>query len=238
MVFEHEYKVRMEDVDRDNLLSNKALLGIFEDIACLHAASLGQGPKEVTENGFAWILLNWKMKILKRSAYGDVIFVKTWPREFDKICSHRDFEVTNEAGEIVALGSSRWFVMDVESRRPKKLTEEYTNTYLPITSRSVFGEDLNKLNVPEEYSLKTSYEVSRRDIDSNKHMHNINYLTLAYDALPEDVFENNNFDNVAIEYKKELMYKEKVDCYYSYENGEHVVTIKTEDKVNAVVVLS
>lgn len=238
MIFENEYRVEIEDVDKDNLLSNRALLGIFEDIACFHAATLGQGPLEVSTNGFAWLLLNWRVKVIKRSVYGDVLTVKTWPRQFDRISSYRDFEVLDESGEVVAIGSSKWFVMDLGSRRPVRLTEEYTNPYCPITDVSVFGDDMPKLNEPDEYEYKTEYTVSRRDIDSNKHMHNINYLDLAYEVLPEEVFENNDFKNIAIEYKKEVIYKDKLDCYYSKNEENHVVTIKTGDKVNAIIVLS
>ncbi|MBQ8299221.1 MAG: oleoyl-ACP hydrolase [Clostridia bacterium] len=238
MVFEHKYRVEIEDVDKDNLLSNRALLGILEDIACFHAASLGQGPLEVTKNGFAWLLLNWRLKVIKRSTYGDVLTVKTWPRQFDRVSSYRDFEISDENGQTVAIGSSKWFVMNLSSRRPIRLTEEYTNPYCPISDVSVFEEEMPKLNETGEYEYKTEYTVGRRDIDSNKHMHNINYLDLAYEVLPEEVYENNEFNNVEIEYKKEVMYKDKIECYYSKNEEKHVVTIKTGDKVNAIVVLS
>ena len=48
------------------------------------------------------------------------------------------------------------------------------------------------------------YEIKRSDIDVNHHLHNINYLDLANEALPDDVYNNNKeFDNFRIFYKKE-----------------------------------
>lgn len=238
MIFEHKYRVEIEDVDKNNFLSNRALIGKLEDIACFHAATLGQGPLDVSKNGFAWLLLNWRIKVLKRSVYGEVLNIKTWPREFDKISSYRDYEITNENGEVVALGSSKWFIMDLNTRRPLRLTEEFTNPYCPLTDVSVFEDNLSKLSEPDVYNNKIEYTISRRDIDSNGHMHNINYLDLAYESLPEEVFENNNFNNITIEYKKEIMYKDKINCYYSENEGKHIVTIKTNEKVNAIIELS
>lgn len=238
MIFEEKYRITIEDTGKENKVTNKGYLGILEDVACYHAASLGQGPIEVTSNGFAWILLNWHLKVIRRCSFGEKITIRTWPRLFDKLVSYRDFEVVDEKGKLVALGSSKWFVMNLETRRPLRLTEEYTGVYMPITEKASFESDLEKLNEPTEFISKIDYLITRRDIDSNGHMHNINYLDLAYEALPKDVYDSNDFSEVIIEYKKEIMYNDNVECFYSNVDGKHVVTIKTKDKVNAIVVLS
>ena len=62
MIFENKYRVGIEDVDGNNLISSKAILKIFEDMACFHAASLGQDPMSVHKNGFVWVLSNWQIK--------------------------------------------------------------------------------------------------------------------------------------------------------------------------------
>ena len=81
--------------------------------------------------------------------------------------------------------------------------------------------------------------MQRRDIDINKHMHNICYLDLAYEALPKDIYENTSFDNIEIMYKTGALLGEKVKCFYSDIDGEHIVTIKSEDetKLHAIVTL-
>ena len=111
--------------------------------------------------------------------------------------------------------------------------------YLPLSEKDAI-EKIEKIEEPteNEYTSKFEYVVSRRDIDSNKHMHNISYLDIALEVLPEEVFENNKFDEISIEYKKELMYKDKIDCYYCEKNGKNIVVIKTNDKVNAIISLS
>ena len=70
-------------------------------------------------------------------------------------------------------------------------------------------------------------------------MHNLYYLDLAYEALPQEVYEKRPFDNVRIEYKKEIKFGETIKCKYSCINDENVVTICNEDEsiVHAIIIL-
>ena len=56
-------------------------------------------------------------------------------------------------------------------------------------------------------------------------MHNLYYLDLAYEALPEDVYNNRPYDNVRIMYKREIKLGDTVICKYSNENDKHIVVI-------------
>ena len=69
-------------------------------------------------------------------------------------------------------------------------------------------------------------------------MNNLSYLDMAYEILPEDVYRNKALDNVRIVYKKEILYGEKIECYYEEENNKHIVVAKIEDKIHAIVELS
>ena len=48
-------------------------------------------------------------------------------------------------------------------------------------------------------------------------MHNLYYLNLAYEALPEEEYQKRPFDNVRIMYKKEIKLGETVVCKYAKE---------------------
>ena len=83
------------------------------------------------------------------------------------------------------------------------------------------------------------YKVCRRDIDLNGHMHNLYYLDLAYEVLPEKVYEQRPFDNFRIQYKKEVKLGDVVKCRYTFKDGEHIVSIFNSDgsRVHAIIVL-
>ncbi len=64
-------------------------------------------------------------------------------------------------------------------------------------------------------------------------MHNLYYLDLAYEALPEEVYQKRPFDHVRITYKKEIKLGNTITCNYTKQNQKHIITIESkEDKNN------
>ena len=69
-------------------------------------------------------------------------------------------------------------------------------------------------------------------------MNNLSYLDMAYEILPEDIYNTKVFNNIRIVYKKEILYGEKVECYYEEQNNKHIITAKSQGKINAIIELS
>jgi len=238
MVFNNKYTVGIEQAGLENKITNRAILEIMEDIASLHSATVGFGLKDIEISRQAWILLDWQIKVIRRPEYNEEISVNTWSRSIEKICAYRDFEFKDADGELLIIGTSRWLLMDIDKRRPVKVTEELAKIYKSEPNRKVFYEDIREIEYNSEISAGSpdcEYKVMRRDIDVNNHMHNLNYLDVAMEALPEDVYNQGRFNFVRIQYKKELKYGDAVECYYKKENDRHIVVIMSESKVHALV---
>ena len=237
MIYSNNYKIGLEDIGINYEASNKALLKIMEDVACLHSASVGYGVFEIETKKRVWMLLDWKIKIIKRPIYNDEIKAETWSRKIERLYAYRDFQLKDKEGNIIAIGTSRWIFVDTDRRRPVRLTEDIANLYESEFDKNVFEEEMEDIKC-EDYLFKKEYHIQRRDIDLNEHMHNLSYLDMAYEILPEDIYKNKIFDNVRIIYKKEIIYGERVECYYTEENNKYIITAKSEDKVNAIIELS
>ena len=237
---EHEFYLTIRDIDKNTNMTNKAILTFFEDVGGMHSDIAGYGLKQIDESRISWILLNWKVQVLKRIKYdGKPIKVKTWSRGAIRACTYRDFELYNSDGDLCVIGTSKWTLFNLDTGL-MRLTDEIISKY-SSESKSVFGEfEFKKLHEPEQYLSVYDYTVSRRDVDINSHMHNLYYLDIAYDTLPKDVYENNSFDNVEIMYKKEAKLYDNLKCFYSNIDNEHIVTIKSEDEktLHAIVKLS
>ena len=225
---EHTFNFSIRDIDKNTELTNKAMLGFFEDIGGYHSDLAGYGLKDIKKTKISWVLLHWKMKVLKRIKYGDTIHVKTWSRGSLRACCLRDFEIYNSENELCAIATSKWTLIHLE-KGLLRLTDELIEKY-ETEEKAVFEDyTFDKLKEPENSVLTFEYTIQRRDIDINNHMHNLNYLDLAYEALPKEVFDNNSFDNVEIMYKTGAYLGDTVKCFYSNINGEHYVTIKSND---------
>ena len=239
MLFEDTFKMGLKDIGIDNLIKNRAMLEILENIAAYHSDLVGFGANDTAKIKLTWILLDWKLEIKNRPKYGQDIKVVTWSRTDNKFFTYRDFEIYSN-GELVAIASSKWTLINIEKRKMTRITEDIIDKYKPEDRHVFDNPDIDKLEVPEKFTSEVEYTVIRKDIDINKHMHNLYYLDLAYEALPEDVYqEDRPFDNVRIMYKKEIMFGDTVKCQYVKEKNKHIVVIKSQDekKLHAVIEL-
>ena len=239
-IFTYEYKLRYTDVGSDNKLTLKALVATLQQAAISHSEEAGYGVSTIHKTHLAWLLLDWKVQIISYPHSNKTLTVKTWPRVFDKLYSYRDFEVFDEDNNLVAIASSKWFAIDTETKKIRKLTPEITEAYGEPVTQCVFENAFNeKLKVPENLKLNFNYEIQRRDIDTNGHVNNLNYIDFALETLSEEIYNNNTFHNLEVIYKKEIKLHEKINCYYSFENNKHIVTIKNNDNdiIHAVIKL-
>lgn len=239
-VFTYEYKTKYTDVGVDNKLTLKALVATLQQAAVLHSEKAGYGINDIEKTHLAWLILNWKVQVFSYPHSDENLIIKTWPRAFDKLYSFRDFEVLDKDNNLVAIASSKWFAIDTINKKILKMTPEIVSSYGEPYSRCVFENDFDKkLNVPKDLKLNFNYEILRRDIDTNGHVNNLNYIDFALETFDENIYNNNKFYNLEVLYKKEIKLKEKINCYYSFENDKHVVTIKNNDNsiIHAIVKL-
>ena len=235
---EHEFNLTIRDIDKNTNITNKAILSFFEDMGGLHSDIAGYGLKQIEQTRISWVLLHWKVKVLKRIKYGEPVKVKTWSRGMKLACCFRDFELYNSDGELCVVGTSKWTLFHLD-KGVIRLTSDILDNFT-IENKNALEFDFKKIKEPDNYLNVYEYTVSRSDIDNNHHMHNLRYLELAYEALPKNVYENNYFNNIEIMYKKECYLADKLKCFYSNINDEHIVTIKSEDEntLHAIVKLS
>lgn len=231
MIIENEYTVKLSEIGKDNKATNKAILSYLEDIGGIHSNKAGYGVYEIPQTHLSWVLLEWKLKVIRRPNYAEKIKILTWSKEAVKYYTFRDFEVYDQKGNIIAIATSKWVLLNIEKGKIVKIEPQIIEKYEPELNKTVFeNEEFEKITEPEEYQSQTEYVVKRSDIDVNNHMHNLNYIELANEALPEDIYKNQFLDNIRISYKKEIKLGETVKCKYAFQNNKHIVSIKSEDE--------
>jgi len=235
--------IGIEEIGRHGEATNRALLVAMENIACTYSANVGYGAKEVETKHRAWILLDWKIKVLKRPSYNERVEIITWSTDIDKLFAFRDYEIRYESGELLAIGTSRWIFMDTEKKRPVRITEDVAALYESEPNQHVFTEkDRELLSEIDESKLKTAetytYRLRRSDIDMNNHMHNINYLDMAYEILPQKIYDTVEFNTIRIQYKKQILPDTLVNCKYYQEGKTHFVVAVSEEGIHAIIALT
>ena len=240
MIYKEKFKIGLKDVWKGNEVNNRAILEYLENIAAYHSDSVGYGVNTSGDTHLNWLLLDWKVKVIKRPKYGQTLNIYTWSRRIIKCYAYRDFEVYDDENNLCVIASSKWILFHTQTGKIAKVEQEMADKYESETEKSVFNEtDIEKLKEPENYKNSIIYQTKRRDIDVIGHMHNLYYLDLAYEALPENVYKKRPFDNIRIMYKKEIKLGDSVICKYAFENNKHIVVIKDEKEkiLHAIVEL-
>lgn len=234
-VYEYKTKIRYNDINEKNEMSDKGLITILSEAAGTHSELVGYGLNTIKETNCAWMLLSWKLKIYERPCWNTEITVKTWAREFSRVSSWRDFEVFDKNGTKIAKATTEWVLIDAEKMTLKRITKEIENEY-EAYPKKVFEEDFTgKIKEAENMDVIYEYLAKRRDIDVNHHVNNVIYLELAYDAFPENV--SLDFNNLEIYYKKQIKLGEKVKVLYGKEENVHTVSIRSMDEETLHAVL-
>ncbi len=142
-------------------------------------------------------------------------------------------------GELCTIATSKWTLIHLE-KGLMRFTDELVEKYQTENKCTFDNFNFEKIKEPENSKLTFEYTVQRRDIDINQHMHNLCYLDLAYEALPNEVYETTSFDNIEIMYKSGAFLGDTLSCFYSKQEDKHIITIKSQDNttLHAIVILS
>lgn len=229
MFVEHSFFIGLRDINKNKKLSNTSLLSYLEDVACMHSEIAGYGISNMDKIKRTWILLSWKIKIIKRPNFGEIIKVKTWSRKIDKFYAFRDFSIYNSNNELIAIATSKWIFIDMENGKIVKVTEEVAEKYKQ-ENISVFEGKSEKLEEPKDYTNEINYLITKSMIDVNNHLHNIYYLDIAKEVLPDEISLLNEPNEFEVMYKHEVKLGDKVKVMYSNYNDYHYVTIKSQDE--------
>lgn len=233
MVYTEFVKIPLKDIEHGNVISDRGILEMFENAAAHHSDSVADGVNEIEDKGKVWVVLDWKVKVLSRPKYGIVFKIVTWSRENNiqekKIATYRDFELYDENNTLCVIATSKWVVMNINTGRLSNIDKELQERYSP-EEKCVFDKwDIEKIAKAKETQYETQYVVTRTDADFNSHMHNIYYMDLAYNALPDSVYATKPFNSFRINYKKEIRVGQTVKCKYTNEDNKHIISIYNID---------
>ncbi len=227
MVFKENFYVGYSDVGKDFRLSDSSVLKLFEDVACMHSTSVGDGMKTSASR---WFLKAYHVKIHKRPEQEERITACTWSRSTKGVSASREFEIYSQDGSLAVTGISNWVRVNAESFKPERVAPELMELYGSETERTNFDSPwIDKLKEPETYSIEKEFYIDRNFIDANNHMNNVFYLDLAELVLPEEIYEKGDADEFEIMFRKGIGYGETVKCFYTEAADSYIVTVKSAD---------
>lgn len=216
-VMKHSAKITLYSsyFDENDRLSPKSILNLFQDVAGVNGDEIGVGYLSLLEKNLYWILTRVKFDIIKMPIPNQTVYVQTWPHEKGRIDFDRDFKIANEENETMIIGTSKWCVIDTETRTLQRTNN--VNYIGEICPDKNYEDKFLKITIPDETPVhKFTHSVRFSDLDHNHHMNNTNYANLVTNAT-----ENQIFNHFEINYLSECKLDDKIE----------VSTIKTESAI-------
>jgi medium-chain acyl-[acyl-carrier-protein] hydrolase len=220
--YEKEYEIHYYEVDYKKRALITSVVDFLGDIATKQSAELGVGIDYLIENKLAWVLYKWNVDIYKYPTYGEKVKIKTCPSSMRKFYAYRTFEIFNTEGELIGKAESIWFLIDIEKRRPVRISKDIYKFY---------GVDFEDDSILEIEDIKKStglsnekiFNVRYSDIDTNHHVNNSKYIAWAIETVPMEIVLKYTLKNVKVTYEKETTYGETVRVFTEVINEDNLV---------------
>jgi len=195
------YNVRSYEPRTDGRVSIASICNQLQDMASLHADSLGFGYKALQKSGHFWILARLHVMVDRLPGYGEQTSVQTWPSANERLVAMRDFLINDHEG-LIGRATTSWVAMNTETHRPDKPADVLDGRLIPDMERAMLfpSKAIKRLKDGEHTA---SLKARRSDMDINGHVNNVKYVELCMEALPLEWTEANRCLGLDIQFRTE-----------------------------------
>lgn len=228
----YEKKVLFSDIDAGATMSLHGILNAMQDCVNVNSESIGRGIDYMMEKRRSWFAISWNIEIKRYPKMFEDVVLRTWAYDFSAIMGYRNVIAYDKDGNAVICADSIWSLVDLNTGRPAKITEEDRRGY-DLEPRFPMQEVPRKITLPDNLTEAGEYCVSKSDIDYNGHMSNAEYIRIADEYLEMGVKPK----QIRVEYKNQSQYREVLTTYVSKSDTQMVVCMKGKETndIKAVV---
>ncbi len=205
-----QFSVRTYECDLQGRLRLAALLDYFQDSAGDHAEKLGAGVIELMKRGLTWVLSRYHIRVFRYPRWREAVELTTWPCANQGLFALREFEVRDGKGELLAAASSSWTLIDLKSRRPVSPGERL-GPYLQDPRRAV-DSSFEALPTVSQADAERSFRVRVSDLDWNKHVNHVAYISWALDVPAPGFLEKHHPVEVEVDFRGQAFYGDTALC--------------------------
>ncbi|XAR60950.1 Oleoyl-[acyl-carrier-protein] hydrolase [Bertholletia excelsa] len=231
--YKEKFIVRCYEVGINKTATVETIANLLQEVGSNHAQSVG-----FSTDGFAttptmrklhliWVTARMHIEVYKYPAWSDVVEIETWCQGEGRIGTRRDWILKDYAtGEVIGRATSKWVMMNQDTRRLQKVSDDVREEYLiycPREPRFSFPEENNaslkkisKLEDPAQYS-RLGLVPRRADLDMNQHVNNVTYIGWVLESMPQEIIDTHELQTITLDYRRECQHDDVVDSLTSRE---------------------
>lgn len=220
-MFCFESKIRYSECDASRRLSPEALLNYFQDCSTFQSEELGVGFDYLKPRNLVWVLASWQIVVQRYPEFGEEVIVGTLPYDFKGFMGSRNFFMKTKTGELLACANSLWTLLNFDTMKPAVPAAEHLEKY-PVEPRLDMEYAGRKIAVGPEGRQQEPITIQKQHLDSNNHVNNARYVSIALNYLPE-AFE---IHQIRAEYKKQAHLYDVLVPYVLAEAHKVVISLR------------
>ncbi len=233
MIFCEKLITQAGNFDINGKMLPNAILAFFENAANHHSAFVNDNISD--SGGISWILTEWRVEICQAPCLNDELSIKTWTTgAISHFKADRELLMLDSNEKVLVKAEAKLALLDVKKGRPVAISAEKMGKYIPETEK-VFDLELPALKSCALYESNSPIYLRRSDIDFNGHVHNTKYMDFALEAIPEEVYEKNDYSAFRIVYKSPLNLKDEAHITCTKTDAGYIMCIYSDEKLCCIV---
>ena len=219
--------------DVRNRLRPASFMEIAQEIATLGAQELHFDDSVTSAACNAvWVLARMHVRFVRMPRRYQPIALSTWHKGIHSIFFLRDYQIRDEAGEVMVDATSSWVIMEKDQRRmlrPDGLTHIIPPD--PQQPGHAIETPAGKVVMPRDATPEkvADHTVRYSDVDSNHHVNNTRYTAWAMDCLPDELTFKQDLREIEINFNREARPGETVSLFHAEDGGSHYVEGRVDE---------
>lgn len=227
-MYHYKSRIRYSELDETGHLKLESLLDYFQDCSTFHSEDIGLGVEYLKKNHQVWVLSSWQIVVERYPKLGEIVVTGTAPYEFKGFIGFRNFLMTDEAGNDLAYANTLWSLLNTETSKPAKPSEEMLKGYV-LEPKLDMEYAPRRIAIPENGREGEPVLIRTHHLDMNHHVNNGQFVRIALDSLGK----NYRVKQLRAEYKKQVMLGDVLIPYIAHTEDERCV-IALRDKEGGI----
>jgi medium-chain acyl-[acyl-carrier-protein] hydrolase len=223
--FLHIYPLTIADIDAENRLSAGAVLCYFQDAIARFLSTAKVSALDLMEEGRTWMILEFHSSFAEdMPTWPGIVQTEVYLSEISLLKAYVDFLFRDSRGQIIARGTSKWVMMDVNERKPvpcgevKRFVEQYDEKNHKAHERFQFLP----FDASAEGDHSTQHVVTRLETDFNGHMSNRDFVRFALSSINPAMIQERTISEMHVRFVKECLEGEVVGCSSKVEGDDRI----------------
>ena len=206
--YSHRYFLAPGECTPEGEMPITLLLTRIIEVATEHADMWGVGYSTLVTSNESWVLTRVTIEMTKMPPVNKKYVFTTWIENYNRRFSQRNFEISDEEGNVMGYARTIWVVINSATRESVDISK-FSYMSEVVSQHPCPIEPQSKLQ-PVSQGSTAHYCFKYCDLDINQHVNSVRYAELLMNQLPLKAYQANRVKRFEISYIRECLYAEDV----------------------------